>query len=271
MYIYHNSHELDYRNPFGAAKVGSEVFLAIDTEDVSQARVRLWIDGQGEALYDMYKTEKGYACSIKMPEKAGLVWYYFICRSYDGRQIYYGNADDALGGVGTVHDWEPVSYQITVYKEAKVPEWYKNSLCYQIFPDRFNRGSDWEERVKDAMRNPSRKGPRRIIHQDWNDTPFYTRNEKQEITRWSFFGGTLEGIREKLTYLKSLGVSCIYLNPVFKAASNHRYDTADYMQIDPMLGDEESFKTLCREAEKVGIGIILDGVFSHTGADSIYF
>ncbi len=91
------------------------------------------------------------------------------------------------------------------------------------------------------------------------------------MTRWPFFGGTLEGVREKLLYLKSLGVSAIYLNPIFEAASNHKYDTADYKKIDMSFGDEASFEKLVTSAKSLGIHIILDGVFSHTGADSLYF
>ena len=86
-----------------------------------------------------------------------------------------------------------------------------------------------------------------------------------------YFGGDLRGIREKLPYLARLGVSCIYLNPIFEAASNHRYNTSDYMSIDPVLGDEKEFKKLCTDAKKLGIRIMLDGVFSHTGDDSVYF
>ena len=85
-----------------------------------------------------------------------------------------------------------------------------------------------------------------------------------------YYGGDLKGIRQKLPYLKSLGVNCIYLNPIFEAHSNHRYNTADYMKIDPLLGDEKDFKKLCKAAKRFGIHVILDGVFSHTGDDSIY-
>ena len=106
---------------------------------------------------------------------------------------------------------------------------------------------------------------------DWSTPPAYDKDENGRIKRWDFYGGTLEGVREKLRYLKDLGVTVIYLNPIFEAASNHRYDTGDYMAIDPMLGDEESFRRLCVDAEEMGISVILDGVFNHTGCDSRYF
>ena len=86
-----------------------------------------------------------------------------------------------------------------------------------------------------------------------------------------FYGGTFKGIESRLDYLKALGVSVIYLNPIVEARSNHRYDTANYLLPDPILGTEEDFESLCRSAGERGIGIMLDGVFSHTGADSVYF
>ena len=84
-------------------------------------------------------------------------------------------------------------------------------------------------------------------------------------------GGDLEGIVQKLPYLESLGVTCIYLNPIFESHENHRYNTANYRKVDPLLGTNQDFARLCTEASRYGISIILDGVFSHTGADSIYF
>ena len=76
---------------------------------------------------------------------------------------------------------------------------------------------------------------------------------------------------EKLDYLQSLSVTTLYLNPIFEAASNHRYNTADYRAVDPMLGTEEDFRELCRQAHKRGIRLLLDGVFNHTGSVSRYF
>ena len=116
-----------------------------------------------------------------------------------------------------------------------------------------------------------RKGPKKVIQMDWDDRPFYIRNESGAIERWTGYGGTLSGIKDKLPYLNDLGVTIIYLNPIFEAASSHRYDTADFMKIDPGLGDEESFTELVNEAKKYGIRIILDGVFNHVGFDSVYF
>ena len=112
--------------------------------------------------------------------------------------------------------------------------------------------------------------PRRIV-EDWNEPPVYDRNEDGSIASWDMYGGSLKGITADLDRLAEMGFTVLYLNPIFAAASNDRYDTADYLKIDPMLGTEEDFRELCREAEARGISIILDGVFNHTGDDSVYF
>ena len=213
---------------------------------------------------------------------AGLLWYYF--RVEIGTDItYYGNNLQRLGGEGHSYAAEPYPYQITVHWPDKSPEWFKNAIVYQIFPDRFNRGSKWRQmqfKAEDAYELQSdqvsdeallKTRPKREVIEDWNEQPHYLRNEKGEVIQWNFFGGNLNGITEKLDYLEDLGITCIYLNPVFKAASNHKYDTSDYEGIDEAFGDIPDFRTLCEEAQKHGISIILDGVFNHTGADSRYF
>ena len=102
----------------------------------------------------------------------------------------------------------------------------------------------------------------RTVHENWGDTPDYLPDEQGEIRNRDFFGGDLRGITEKLDYLQSLSVTTLYLNPIFEAASNHRYNTADYLAIDPMLGAEEDFRELCRQAHKRGMRVLLDGVFN---------
>ncbi|MEG0766772.1 MAG: glycoside hydrolase family 13 protein, partial [Clostridia bacterium] len=134
-------------------------------------------------------------------------------------------------------------------------------VLYQIFPDRFARSTHAA---------PPPEGLR--FHQDWHELPDYTpATDSQDNQAADFFGGNLDGIREKLPYLQSLGVTALYLNPIFQAHTNHRYDTCDYRQIDPLLGDTPAFTALCQAASKHGIRVLLDGVFSHTGRDSRYF
>ena len=152
------------------------------------------------------------------------------------------------------------SYQLLVYSEDfATPEWFKGGVLYQIFPDRFYKsGEVYPERGK-------------WLHKSWKEAPEFRANEQGKILNNDFFGGNFRGIAEKLDYLQSLRVTAIYLNPIFRAYSNHRYDTGDYMQVDSMLGTEEDFGSLVSECEKRGIKIILDGVFNHTGDDSRYF
>lgn len=149
-------------------------------------------------------------------------------------------------------------YELLIYDEDyTTPSWPKGGIIYHIFVDRFFRS-------KIIVKKEA-------VMRKWGEIPHYLPDEKGEILNNDFFGGNLEGIIEKLPYIASLGVNIIYLSPIFEAYSNHKYDTGDYNKIDPMFGDENSFKSLCKEAGKYGIRIMLDGVFSHTGADSVYF
>ena len=130
---------------------------------------------------------------------------------------------------------------------------------YQIFPDRFFSSGNVIV------------GEGKWLHKSWKEQPEYRMNAEGKVLNNDFFGGNLQGIIKKLDHLKNLRVTALYLNPVFQAYSNHRYDTGDYKQIDPMLGSEADFEKLTKECEARGIRVILDGVFNHTGEDSRYF
>ena len=192
---------------------------------------------------------------ITAPEQPELVWYTFRLTLQNGQHTWLGR-----NGLGAENDRQP--WQLTVYEPRPTPQWFGDGVTYQIFPDRFCRT---------ARPNPHGLLGQRTVHDNWDDAP---RLGADPLTgRWNsdFFGGSLRGITEKLDYLKSLSVTTIYLNPIFYAASSHRYDTADYCTVDPMLGSEDDLRTLCDEARKRGIHIMLDGVFNHTGDDSRYF
>ena len=283
MKILHDSRQKQYRDPFGAVEAGTKVSLSLYMEDGQPESVRLllWHGEDTSPRYiDMKETaaEDGlrYSAEIAAPDEGCLLWYAFEIETEreDGRQVfYYGNNADDLGGEGRVYIDDPHRYQITVYKQAKVPEWYKDGIIYQIFPDKFARDKDWRERCEEAIKkvNDRRTDTKRVIEEEWTKPAYYVRGQGSAIAEWPMYGGSLRGIEEKLDYLKSLGVTGIYLNPVFEATSNHRYDTGDYMHIDPALGTDEDFASLAKAARGRGIRIILDGVFSHTGSDSIYF
>ena len=154
-------------------------------------------------------------------------------------------------------------YQLTVYEDYKVPSWFKEGVLYHVFVDRFNNGNR-----SGKVDNPKKNS---FLYGNWEDDPMYIKDQNGEILRWDFHGGNLKGIINKLGYLKKLGVTVIYLSPIFEAASNHKYDTGNYKNIDPMFGDEKIFKELIDKAAEKGMAVVLDGVFSHIGADSIYF
>ena len=268
--VEHDSQNEIYRYPMGAAEAQSMVRMRIKVQAQSKnisVKIHTWNRIDGERLVVMNKDDSitdanYYVTYIEMPEKGCLEWYYFIIELGD-KKFFYGNAHDRMGGIGHVSDGvEPAAYQITVYNEgAKTPDWFKHSVMYQIFPDRFYRVGDKMVKKKGA-----------VYHASWDDPPFYYKDpDTREIVNYDFYGGNLQGIIAKLPYIKKMGICVIYLNPIFEAASNHRYDTGDYNKVDPILGSEKDLRELCEKAKKMGIRIMLDGVFSHTGDDSVYF
>ena len=272
----HVTSRSEYRSPFGAVQLGGTVVLGIDVwgDDAVGATLRVWTDERGEELLPMEGACEDdhvhYSVSYT-PAQTGVVWYSFDLAASDGATWRYGAREGWTTGEGDFAYGNPPSFQLTVYVPRQTqPDWYKNGIVYQVFPDRFARGADWRERAEKALA-AHREGPARVLVEDWDTPPAYKKSEDGDILEWDFYGGTLRGVREKLDYLADLGVTVIYLNPIFEAASNHRYDTADYLRIDPMLGDEEEFCALAREAAERGISIMLDGVFNHCGQDSRYF
>ncbi len=208
-------------------------------------------DGEVSERFLMTKTQYGWNICISIHE-IGLYYY-----SFEIEDVGYISCGYLEMGELSQQD---TRFLLTVYeKEYVTPDWFKGGVMYQIFPDRFNKKGTMTDIVG------------RVSRTDWGGEPSFRPNEDGKVLNNDFFGGNLQGIREKLGYLKELGVTTIYLNPIFEAASNHRYDTSDYMIIDPTLGTEQDFQELIQDAEKLGMRIILDGVFNHTGDDSVYF
>ena len=269
--IYYNSHDEYYKNPFGAVECNKSVEIRIRLKGImipESVFLRLWHDEGWEEKIKMKPLGPNgeycmYEGKFNTPEEPGLIWYYFVICFHD-KTLYYGNNTGKSGGIGRILNHPPDSYQLTVYKQdLNPPLWFSESIMYQIFVDRFCNGRD-----DGKVLNP-REGF--ILREKWDDTPEYIRDENGAVIKYDFFGGNLLGIIKKLDYLKELNVSVIYLNPIFESSSNHKYDTADYKNIDRMYGDDDAFKLLCSKAGELGIKILLDGVFSHTGSDSIYF
>lgn len=253
-----------YKNHIGAAVEGTALTLRLLLHKdayVSRAFLRIR-DDREDAVKEVELTAsewledyRFYDCEITLCE--GLYWYSFRYES-DFGEFFVTRTDTSLGIVSPDGAW----WQQTVYeKDFTTPDWLAGGVIYQIFPDRFYASGRGKKNVPDD----------RFLCSEWRRAPEYRQNGEKYSLGNDYYGGDIAGICEKLPYLEKLGVTCIYLNPIFEAHSNHRYNTADYMKIDPLLGDEKDLEKLCREAEKRGISVILDGVFSHTGADSIYF
>jgi 4-alpha-glucanotransferase len=262
-----DSQDPEYRNPTGAVTIGTSVNFKVVLEKTKsvQCLMRYRIAEESEQICPMERMSESkeacsFTCTLKMPSTPSLVWYEFVIR--DGEEYgYLCNAADRLGGESILVSEPTDPFQITVYRKMEEsPNWFAGGVMYQIFVDRFARGTKLGEYPRPAL-----------IHSDWMDSPYYLRDEEGRILRYDFFGGNLDGVREKLPYLKELGITILYLNPIFESPSNHKYDTADYRKIDPNFGDEADFTRLCEEAEQQGISIVLDGVFSHVGSDSRYF
>lgn len=206
-----------------------------------------------------------YSCSLETvklcgEEKEGLFYYEFLFLRGEHTAFTdsYNNYDFHLS------ERPGDRFRLLVYKEDfKTPESFGKGVMYQIFTDRFYKGdADRAIAVKDGA----------VIDPDWkNGVPQFASVPGEPLKNNVFFGGNLWGVADKLEYLKELGVTYIYLNPIFEAYSNHKYDTSNYEKVDEMFGGDEALDNLLEKAREKGVGIILDGVFNHTGDDSIYF
>ena len=265
MHIPYNSRYEYHKSVFGAVKTKQNVVFRIvlpRNYQCNAARFLIKKDGCDYMYINMQwdcmqgDCEEWWKVDFTANE-VGLYEYHFEYDTPWGTSRVYSIGDGIASIQENGNDW-----QLTVYDcNFDTPEWLRGGIIYQIFPDRFAMSGEKKENVPDD----------RIMRTDYGAEPFWRPDENGKVKNNDYFGGDLRGVKEKLDYLKSLGVTCIYLNPVFEAQSNHRYDTADYEKIDPLLGTEKDFKDLCSSADKLGIRIILDGVFSHTGDDSKYF
>lgn len=245
MFIFDSQSEF-FRFPQGGIKTGDEIELKIYVKRSLPSCPEVLIEKRHDYTAETYKkmtmewigAEKNLDLyrAVFTVERSGNYYYSFIM----------GENKSNLN-------------QLLVYDDFITPDWIKGGIIYHIFVDRFYR--DKLLLKDDDIR----------IRNDWGGTPEFLHDEEGEIRNNDFFGGNLDGILKKIPYLKDLGVTAIYLSPVFEAHSNHKYDTGDYLTIDPMFGNEEALKELCKEGSTLGINIILDGVFSHTGSDSMYF
>lgn len=250
MEIYYNPLDPACKSVLGGVRQNESFTIRIFGKSDEPCIFVLQRDGCEAQSLHMQNISGGWELQLSFAEP-GLYFYWF---RLGGRRAALGEDRNAEFSDSAS------AYQILVYRECfATPAWFKGGIMYQIFPDRFFKSGE----------TLAEKG--KWLHRDWHETPEFRPNEKGKILNNDFFGGNFRGILKKLDYLQSLHVTVIYLNPIFRAFSNHRYDTGDYMQLDPMLGSEEDFAALVSECGKRGIRLILDGVFNHTGDDSRYF
>lgn len=273
--VYHHSRQLAYRSPFGAVPISSLVRLRLDIDQdmvVSTCFVCIVFSDEKNYLQEMMCTGKIeeryiYEQTIRVPEEAQVLHYYFVINSEE--KLYYYGAKTGVGILKENADAE--AYQITTYDSTfRTPDWFKHATIYQIFVDRYAR-SDERGGLKYAGYHQDKQ--RTIyLHENWHELPIYQPiGGSKNYDPCDFFGGDLQGVIDHLPRFVELGITCLYLNPIFEGISNHKYNTSDYMCIDPMFGNEEILRMLCQKAAELDIYVMLDGVFSHTGDDSIYF
>jgi len=259
-----NSRDLRCKSPYGAVPSGTAVTFRIRPErklGVRRAFLHVVLESSGEERrlpleWEGLEAERDVFSTVLQTEGyTGLIWYAFPLECRGGS--LYIRREGLASKPGA-------DMQLTVFDPSLAPvPWFSEGIVYQIFPDRFHR----------TFLPAPPEGKR--LHENWNDQPEYEPRAdpvtNRQIWNSDFFGGSLAGICAKLDCLRDLGVTVLYLNPVFQAFSSHRYDTGDYEQIDPLLGDWDDFRRMCQKAHALGMRVVLDGVFNHTGSDSRYF
>ena len=264
MRILFDSKQPQFKSPFGTLTPGEECTLHIHIPSSVQAKAvtcRITGDDGSRTLevamefqkklgaYDIFRGKFSL-------EVCDLYFYYFHIATRTGGFSLYKVGDDTNMEAGD-------KWQVScVPADHETPAWSQGAIIYQVFPDRFH---------KSGKCDLSGKLQPYTVHQDWHEEVHWQPASTGTVLNNDFFGGNFKGITEKMDYIASLGTTILYLNPISKSFSSHRYDTGDYKTPDPMLGTEADFTALCNAAHERGIRVILDGVYSHTGSDSIYF
>ena len=264
MRILFDSKKEEFKSPFGCLVPGQSCTLHIHIpETVGATKVLCLLqkeDGTpaGEATLTRQDARGAYdifSGSFRL-ESRGLYFYYFRIFKANGSFRLFKQGDDTNMEAGDLWQLSCIPADFTT------PDWAKGAVIYQVFPDRFRKSGSCDL---------SGKLQPYTVHSNWYDEVDWRPTPEGKVLNNDFFGGNFKGITEKLDYIASLGTTILYLNPISKSFSSHRYDTGDYKTPDPMLGAEEDFTALCDAAHKRGIRVILDGVYSHTGDRSLYF
>ena len=264
MRILFDSQEAIYKEPFGTLSQGQlcqlHIHIPISVGAVKTECILDFADGAPALVVCMeqVRTEGDYAIFAGnfALQQTGLYFYYFRIYKPEGSFRLFKQGHDTNMEAGD-------KWQVTCTPQSfTTPDWAKGAVIYQIFPDRFCKAGEPDLTGKYTPYT---------VHAHWNDEVSWEPDETGTVLNNDFFGGNFLGIAEKMDYIASFGTTILYLNPISKSFSNHRYDTGDYKTPDPMLGTIDDFKFLCQTAHKFGIHVILDGVYSHTGSDSLYF
>ena len=264
MRILYDSKKLCHKAPFGTLTPGQTCDLQIHVPmTVGAVRVDCCIGTrEGEKVLTVPMTlseQRGaygvYRGSFSL-EKCGLYFYFFRVHKTDSSFRLYKVGDQTNMESGDL-------WQVScVPQDFTTPDWAKGAVIYQVFPDRFHKAGTCDLTGK---LQPYR------IHENWYEEVQWRPTPEGLVLNNDFYGGNFRGITEKMDYIASLGTRILYLNPISKSFSSHRYDTGDYKTPDPMLGTVEDFRAMCEAAHARDIKVILDGVYSHTGSDSLYF
>ena len=264
MRILYDSKEPQYKLPFGTLQPGQDCLLHIHIPTaVGTTAVEIVVQKENGApektapmtlervcgAYDIYQGNL-------VLDSCGLYFYYFRITTRTGSFRLFKYGDDTNMEAGSL-------WQIScIPADFTTPDWAKGGVIYQVFPDRFHKAGECDLTGKLEPYT---------VHQQWDEEVSWQPTKEGLVLNNDFYGGNFRGIAEKMDYIASLGTTILYLNPISKSFSSHRYDTGDYKTPDPMLGTEEDFTAMCEAAHAHGIKVVLDGVYSHTGSNSLYF
>ena len=293
-----DSRNLADKTPFGAVAAGSDIAFALSAlpgiEQVTLVVEKRRLEGNydvleynGLARVPLTRATAGadgrehWSGHFKFDAPA-VYGYWFEVKVGGKTLVFENNAtpvywtqEKGAGGAGVIAEMPSQArrirrYRQTVYAPYDVPAWAKDAVYYYIFPERFRNGDTGNDEKPGVDRFHDKTVE---FHKDWNDKPWRPHSGDGSDDDYSndFYGGDIAGIVEKLDYIKSVGANTLYITPMFTAASNHKYDTADWKHIDPHFGSNADFERLCREAAKRGIRVLPDASLNHSGADSIYF
>ena len=264
MRILYDSKQLKHKTPFGTLSTGEKCTMTIYVPSTVQATMISCIINRADGSHAMnadipFKEKEGpydiFQGTFSMYDTGLYYYYFYISQPFGGFRLFK-QGDDANMESGDMWQLSCVPATFTT------PNWAKGAIIYQVFPDRFHKEGTVDLTGK---LEPYTVHPNWYEEVDWRPTP------EGVVLNNDFYGGNFKGITAKMDYIASLGATILYLNPISKSFSSHRYDTGDYKTPDPMLGTVEDFKELCDAAHAWGIRVILDGVYSHTGSNSLYF